>query len=333
MSEPAVSVAMSVYNCERFLAPAIESVLAQSFTDFEFLILNDGSSDGSAAIIDSYAAQDSRIRPIHRANKGLIVSLNQLLAEARAPLIARMDGDDISKPERFAQQIAFLNEHPDHGVLGTWTEDMDEDGNPYHMTGADHPTTDAEFQAIVAERSPLCHPSVMMRRDLALAAGGYHAAFKHCEDYDLWLRLASRTKICSIPERLVRYRHSPGQVSTKYVVEQQYGVAVSRLAARLRKAGKPDPTEHLDALPPFEGLDALFGESGISAEAREMVAEALLYSSVALKGEGFGIIKDHLSDSAITHSRIRGLPRTVLRLMRLGEPARAFSLATALMIG
>jgi hypothetical protein len=333
MSAPAISVAMSVYNCERFLAPAIESILAQSYGDFEFLILNDGSTDQSAAIIDAFAAQDSRIRPIHRTNKGLIVSLNQLLAESRAPLIARMDGDDISKPERFAQQIAFMKAHPDHGVLGTWTEDMDEDGAPYHMTGSDHPVTNEEFQRVVGDRSPLCHPSVMMRRELALEAGGYHAAFRHCEDYDLWLRLASRTKICSIPERLLRYRHSPGQVSTKHVVEQQYGVAVSRLAWQARQAGRPDPTEHLDQLPPFEGLDALFGQAGQSEQARGMVAEALLYSPVALKGNGFGIIVDHVHDSAKTRSRITGLPRTVLRLMRLGEPARAASLAAALMLG
>jgi GT2 family glycosyltransferase len=333
MSAPAISVAMSVYNCERFLAPAIESILSQSFTDFEFLILNDGSRDRSAEIINGYAAQDQRIRPIHRENKGLIVSLNQLLAEARAPLIARMDGDDISKPERFAQQIAFMTAHPDHGVLGTWTEDMDEDGEPYHMTGSDHPVTNEEFQSVVGERSPLCHPSVMMRRDLALEVGGYHAAFRHCEDYDLWLRLASRTKICSIPERLLRYRHSDGQVSTKHIVEQQYGVAVSRLAWQAREAGRADPTEHLDHLPPFEGLDALFGMEGLSARAREMVAEALLYSPVALKGSGFGIIVDHVHDSAKTQSRISGLPRTILRLMRLGEPVRAASLAAALMLG
>ncbi len=329
MSSPAISVAMSVYDSARFLAPAIESILAQSFTDFEFLILNDGSKDDSAAIIDSYAAKDSRIRAIHRENKGLIISLNQLLAEAKAPLIARMDGDDIAKPERFARQISFLNAHPDHGVLGTWTEDMDENGNSFYLSGADHPTTDDEFQRVVGERSPLCHPSVIMRRDLALDAGGYHAAFRHCEDYDLWLRLASRTKICSLPERLVRYRHSAGQVSNKHIVEQQIGVAVSRLAWRERMAGRPDPTEHLDMLPPFDGLDALFHRKGASEEARAMVAASLLYSSVALKGTGFDIILDHVREGG----HVTGLRRTVLRLFRMAEPTRALSLATALLIG
>ncbi len=329
MSAPAISVAMSVYNSAQFLVPAIESILAQTFTDFEFLILNDGSSDESAAIVDAYAAKDSRIRPIHRENKGLIISLNQLLNEARAPLIARMDGDDIAKPERFARQIDFMTANPDYGVLGTWTEDMDEAGNSFYLTGADHPTTDEEFQAVVADRSALCHPSVMMHRDLALSVGGYHAAFRHCEDYDLWLRLASRTKICSLPERLIRYRHSPGQVSTKHIVEQQVGVAVARLALRERREGRPDPTENLNSLPPIEELDALFGRAGAAKEARAMVAAALLYSPVALGGGGFDIILDHVRDG----SHVRGLRRTIARLIRFGEIGRATKLATTLLAG
>ena len=109
MASPAISVAMSVYNGERFLAEAIESILAQTFGDFEFLIVDDGSRDSSRAIIEAYAAKDQRIRPILRENRGLIASLNQLIRESRAPVVARMDDDDISHPERFAKQMAFLD--------------------------------------------------------------------------------------------------------------------------------------------------------------------------------------------------------------------------------
>jgi Glycosyl transferase family 2 len=326
MSSPAISVAMSVYNGERFLALAIESILAQSFTDFEFLILNDGSSDGSAAIIDHYAKTDSRIRAIHRENRGLIESLNQLLRESRAPWIARMDGDDIALPSRFEKQMAFLAAHPDHQVLGTWTEDIDEDGLPFSVNGKDHPTSHAEFLASVKERSGLCHPSVIMNRELALSVGGYHAAFKHCEDYDLWMRLADKTRICSLPERLVKYRHSANQVSNKYVVTQQIGAAVSRLALRERQAGRIDPTETLDALPPLDELDRLFGRTGVAREVRSIAASGILYSSVALKGEGFDLLLDHIRDG----ERVTGLRRTILRLVRMGEPARAARLARAL---
>ena len=121
---------MSVYNGERFLAPAIESILGQTFGDFEFLILDDGSTDATPRIVAGYAALDPRIRPIIRENRGLVASLNQLLEEARAPIVARMDADDISRPERFAKQAAFLDAHPDYGVIGCWTEDIDENEAP-----------------------------------------------------------------------------------------------------------------------------------------------------------------------------------------------------------
>jgi GT2 family glycosyltransferase len=328
LSSPAISVAMSVYNCEAYLVLAIDSILQQSFTDFEFLILNDGSTDGSRAIIDHYAALDSRIRPIHRENKGLIISLNQLVTEAKAPLIARMDGDDIARPERFAKQMEFLAANPDYGVLGTWTADIDEKGDPFIVSGADHPTTYEGFLSAIPVRSALCHPSIIMRRDLVLAAGGYHAAFKHCEDYDLWLRLAHMTKICSLPERLIKYRHSDGQVSNKHIVAQQYGTVVSRLAYHARAAGRDDPTEHLAELPPLESLDALFNMPGAAREARAMLVAGLLYSPVAMTSDGFGLLLDHVRDGGSK----KGLWRTVIRLLvRMGEPRRAWMLLNTLL--
>ncbi len=114
---PALSAAMSVYNGERFLAEAIDSILAQSFPDLEFLILDDGSRDATPAMLRDYAEKDSRIRPISRENRGLVASLNQLLDEARAPIVARMDADDIAHPERFAKQMRFLADNPHRRVM------------------------------------------------------------------------------------------------------------------------------------------------------------------------------------------------------------------------
>jgi glycosyltransferase involved in cell wall biosynthesis len=327
MPEPRISVAMSVYNSEQYLALAIESVLAQTFADFEFLILNDGSVDGSRAIIDHYAERDLRIRAIHRENKGLVISLNELLAEARAPLIARMDGDDICLPERFEKQVAFMDANPDHGVVGTWTADIDEDGNPYLMRGADHPTTYEDFLDVIGKRSLLCHPSAMMRRDIVLSVGGYHAAFKHCEDFDLWLRLASVTKLSSIPERLLKYRHWSNQVSTKYAYVQQIGAAISYQAYLERIAGRPDRTEHLNELPPIDQLDILFGKPGMTDAAKAYVVPNMLYSIEALRGAGHDLLLDYIESGGSRD----GLWRTVARLVRYGEPARAAALAFALM--
>ena len=326
---PALSVAMSVYNAEAYLALAIESILAQSMPAFEFLILNDGSNDRSKEIIDGYAARDSRIRAIHRENKGLIVSLNQLLEEARAPLIARMDADDIALPDRFAKQLTFMAAHPDYGVVGTWTRDIDANGESFPLGGADHPTSHEDFIAHIEQGPLICHPSVIMRADVVRAVGGYHAAFKHCEDYDLWLRLSSVTKICSIPERLVLYRHTDGQVSNKHIVQQQIGVAASRLAWRERMAGRPDPTEHLDALPPMEEYDALFGRMGAYEEALSLTVGAILYSHVALTSEGFDLVLRHIRENR-AEERVPGIPRTVARLVRFGEPVRALKLAGSL---
>ena len=324
---PAISVAMSVYNGERFLAQAIESVLAQEFEDFEFLILDDGSSDATPQIVREYALKDSRIRPIIRENRGLVASLNELIAEARAPIVARMDADDISKPQRFAKQYAFLAANPDHGVVGCWSEDIDEFEKPYVTGGCDHPLRHEDFLSNMRGGGPLlCHPSVMYRRDLVLAAGGYHAAFRHCEDLDLWLRLASLTRLANLPERLIRYRHYMQQVSKRHATEQQVGAAIAYEAFRKRDRGLADPTATLTALPPIEQLDAVFEEVGVARRVRRMVAGGILHSPVALRDDGFEIVLRHIRDGG-SH---RGMWRTVARLIKLGEPIRALRLTAAL---
>jgi glycosyltransferase involved in cell wall biosynthesis len=330
MPTPAISVAMSVYNGERFLAPAIQSILDQTFPDFEFLIVDDGSTDASAGIIRDFASRDARIRPIIRENRGLIASLNQLLQEARAPIIARMDADDISRPERFARQIAFLAENPDYGVVGTWTEDIDENDRSHLASGKDHPLDHAGFlAAIETGDSLICHPVAMFRRDIVLAVGGYHAAFRHCEDYDLWLRLGEVTRLGNIPERLLRYRRYPDQVSSRHAMELQIGTAVALAAWRERQAGRPDPTATLERLPPIEQLDALFGRPGISRQVREQVALGLRYSATAMRNEGFDLLVRHLREGG----RRDGMWRTVARLVRFGEPLRALRLARTLAWG
>ena len=326
MSAPSLSVAMSVFNADRFLHEAIASIRAQTRPDFEFLVLNDGSTDGSRAIIDAHAAADPRIVPIHRENRGLVASLNELVARARAPIVARMDADDVAMPERFARQLAFLDAHPDYGVIGCWTSDIDQHGRPYPLDGPDHPVTHDEFVASVGHGPLVCHPSAMIRADAVRAVGGYHAAFRHCEDFDLWLRLAGVTKLGSLPERLLRYRHTDEQVSSRHAVEQQIGAAISTIAWQERRAGRPDPTATLARLPPVAELDRLFARPGVAEEVRARVAPGLLYSRIALGSEGYDLLLAHVREGG----RTAGLWRTVGRLAKLGHPARAVRLAATL---
>lgn len=328
MPTPAITVAMSVYNGERFLALAIESVLAQDFRDFEFLIVDDGSTDNSPRIIHDHAEADPRIRPILRENRGLIASLNEMIEVAQAPIIARMDADDICRADRFSKQVAFLDAHPDYGVVGSWSEDIGEQGEALFRTGmADHPITHEELLAAIENGGQLiCHPAAMYRRDVVRSVGAYHAAFRHCEDLDLWLRLAGVTKLGNIPERLLRYRRYLGQVSSRHATEQQIGTAIAQAAWRERQAGRPDPTETLKRLPPIEELDILFGRTGISRQVREQVALGLRYSANAMRDEGFDLLVSHLRDGG----RRDGMWRTVARLVRFGEPIRALRLAATL---
>ena len=322
---PAVSVAMSVYNGEAFLAEAIESVLGQSFTDFEFLILDDGSHDASRSIAEGYARRDPRIQLISRENRGLIASLNELIGLARAPLLARFDADDICAPTRFARQLAFLAEHPDHGLVGCDTPFIDAAGAPARNPPIQRPHDHEELCANLEAGPLVCHSAVMMRRASVLAAGGYRPAYRHAEDYDLWLRLAGLTRLANLPEPLLSYRITPGQVSSRYMVEQAQGAAIAWLAYQMRESGKPDPTEGKAALPGLAELDAVFGP-GAGSYVRRRVVDRTLYSPAALVGEGWDILLQHAAEA---RSEPR-LWRTAARLLRWGRPAHAARIAAKL---
>ena len=328
MTSPRITVALSVYNNARYLAQALDSILAQTFADFELVIVDDGSTDGSAAIIDRYAATDPRIRVIRQANQGLVASLNHIIAVARGPYIARMDGDDVALPERFARQVGFLDANPDHGVIGTQIWTIDTRGHHRSAQPVDHPLSADVIAAALTTASPLCHPSVMMRRDVLEAAGGYRPAYRHCEDYDLWLRLAERTRIANLPDRLHLYRYSPSQVSHRHVLAQRYGVAVARLARAARAEGRRDPSDDWTVLPPIETLDTVFGRPDVARDVRAEVVRGLLYAPDVMAGEGLTWIAAHLDDVRRAGGEpVSGLWRAVARLARHHQRLGAIRLA------
>lgn len=240
MSErPKVTVLMPVYNGERYLREAIESILVQTFADFEFLIINDGSTDRSVDVIESF--RDSRIRLIHNGkNSGLIKSLNMGIELARGMYIARMDSDDKSIPSRLMQQVEFMDRHPDIGICGTWVRFFPQVHDYKWKLPADH-------EKIVCQlffNTALAHPSVMMRRDVLIRNKLYYdPLFKHTEDFEYWVRAAGCTRLANIPKVMLYYRISESQICQVHNAEQQEAAARIRKAQLTRLDLHPDKLE------------------------------------------------------------------------------------------
>jgi len=219
---------MSVYNGETYLGEAIESILHQEFTDFELVIIDDGSTDASAEIIESY--DDPRIRFFENEhNIGLIGSLNRGLGLAWSPYVARMDADDVSLPERLARQVDFLDAHPEIGVLGCAVEVIDGSGNPSHTRrfAAEHRV----LRWRLCFGNPIMHPTVIMRREVVNRVGGYSSDMLHAEDYDLWRRLSSVTRLANLQDVLLCLRTHEDSVTSKHLVQQRNNsIKISQLA-------------------------------------------------------------------------------------------------------
>jgi GT2 family glycosyltransferase len=211
MTTPLVSVLLPVYNAEDYLAQAIDSILGQTFTDFELIIINDGSSDGSKAIVDSY--RDPRIIIIDQDNAGLPISLNRAIAKAKGRYLARQDADDVSEPTRLAEQVAYLETHADCALLGTWATILQ--GSKLTDRELKHPTDNGEIQIKLMFYNCFVHSSVMIRKSTLDQCGLYPEDPKKFppEDYDLWLRIAQVAKVANLPKALLSYRELPSSIS------------------------------------------------------------------------------------------------------------------------
>lgn len=206
-----ISALMSVYNGERHLAQAVESILNQTFTDFQFIIIDDGSTDGTRAILESYG--DSRIVLIYnQENMGLPRSLNRGLALAQGEYVARIDADDVAMPHRFERQIAFLEKHPEIGILGSACQLIDTNGREQGFWRMPPNDLQIRWKSLLA--TPFCHPTVMMRRDVLTQNGlKYDEALLIPEDYDLWTRMLKYTRGANLSEPLIQYRLGYGVTS------------------------------------------------------------------------------------------------------------------------
>lgn len=210
---PAISVVMSVHNGVKYLLQAIESILNQTLYDFEFIIVDDGSTDGASQILETYAKTDSRIVLVGQANQGLTKSLNKALYLARGDFIARMDSDDVAHPHRLETQLAFLNSHPDIVCVGSEVELISENG--IRLGPRNQPREHDEIRRLLllGDGGAMTHPAIMFRREQAIKIAGYDEQFLTAQDLDFFLRISEVGRVANIDEILLDWRQHPQSIN------------------------------------------------------------------------------------------------------------------------
>jgi glycosyltransferase involved in cell wall biosynthesis len=237
---PKISVLMPMFNSEKYIRKAIESILNQTFQDFELVIVNDGSTDESVNIVHSF--QDKRIRLVHNEqNQGLAKTRNRLIAEAKGEFIAWLDSDDMAYPQRLQIQVDFLEKHPKHAFVASWARLVDNDGNP---TGGFIKSyiPDTHLPALLLFVNYIVQSSVLLRKSL-LPSQHYNLDYPPTEDYELWVRIAQNHPIAILPNILVDYRVHDTNISFTQNDKAMRTVKLNH-EGQLRKLGiEPSPEE------------------------------------------------------------------------------------------
>lgn len=219
MTPPLVSVIMPVWNGERYLKEAADSILSQTFKEFEFIILDDGSTDSTPEILSTLAERDQRVRIIRLDHEGIVAALNRGISEAKAEWIARMDCDDISHPQRLEKQWTAVQGKPKAVLCHTHTHIV---GDPEFVTPAGRFIRSKALLALrLCFQCPIIHPTVMFRKSTVLECGGYLPEERHAEDYGLWGRLLLAGEVVGIPEPVFDFRVHGGSISKQKADVQQ----------------------------------------------------------------------------------------------------------------
>jgi hypothetical protein len=300
--KPAVTVLLPAHNAERFVAQSVESVLGQTFRDFELLAMDDGSTDATGSILDSFARRDSRVTVFHEPKQGLIATLNRGLRLARGKFLARQDADDESLPDRFRCQIEFLEAHPAVGVVGTAITVINTQGHPVRSHA--YPLSNAEIKEWLKSGSAFAHPAVMMRAEALGGIGEYRKAFEHGEDYDLWLRLAEHWEMANLAEPLLRYRQHESQVSMNHVRKQMLSTLAARRCAELRRAGRCDPGQQVNLI----NVEFLCRIGVSETIIEEAIISAVITAAYNALDSGYPVLAEKLTREAEDM-----LPRTARR--------------------
>ena len=275
MKNPKVTVLMSVYNGEKYLREAIDSILNQTFMDFEFLIVNDGSADSTVEILQSY--DDPRIKIINNVeNIGLTKSLNKGLGMAKGEYIARMDADDISFQNRLEKQIDFIEQNPQVAVVGGPVVRINNHGVPFGTSR--YPLQDQQIkETLLSSGCCIAHPTALILTKALHAVGGYRKAFLNAQDYDLWLRLADNYELANLSDPVLYLRIHGAQVSNQKLRKQIIFSIGARTAAKIRRETGLDPLDEED----FVTIE-LLGMLGVQDE---IIQKALIGGYIWWAGE------------------------------------------------
>ena len=239
---PAVSIVIGAYNAQRYLAQTLDSLLAQTFTDFELIVVDDGSEDSTFDILKQYEAKEARVRPIHIPHGGIVDAANAGLNAARAEYIARADADDLHMPDRLQKQVDYLNAHPEVVAVGSRMQVIEPYGSPLKLS--DHKLTHEEIEAglLNGDGWALPQPAAMLRKSVAMKVGAYRHDYPWSEDLDLFLRMAEVGRLANLPDVLVKYRIHPGSTNWK-----KHDIQMNNKPRLIREAyerrGKTPPVE------------------------------------------------------------------------------------------
>lgn len=305
MDDPTVSVLMSVYNDESYVQNAIDSILDQTFEEFEFIVVDDGSTDATRDVIDTYS--DDRIRLVeNESNIGLTRSLNRALDYARGRYVARQDADDISRMDRLERQVSYLNRHPNVAMVGSGAVLVDESGNTLNRRiTLTHPTLDD-----ILRKNRFVHGSVVVRRDVLNEVDGYDEFFETVQDYDLWLRIANRHPVRNIPAPLYRLRVHNESI---YISQLEQSLLYEHYA---RARFQDDITASEQDAIESTGIDAY----------REYLDDekwADLYRSIAVESLRYGNQSEAIQacQRALRYNDLHPVPYALIVLATLGNPS------------
>ena len=273
---PVISVVMPVYNAAKYLVAAIESVRRQSFSSWELLCVDDGSTDGSLEIVRNFATCEPRVRLIACPHRGIVATLNQGVEHCRGEFIARLDADDLALPDRFQIQFDCLRSNPTLAMISGGYQTIDADDRVWKIQLP--PSTPSEIREALHRSNCIAHSSVMIRRNvLERFSGPYRSHFPLAEDYDLWLRIVREYDIGSCPDIILQYRRDFATTKPERIVQQTLSTLGAQLSHGFRMNGAPDRATQWKELDESTLLNEGLSQSSLHASIRRvLLSEARL---------------------------------------------------------